>query len=296
MKRFSALALVALAATAANAQWTDGFESYPIGVLHNTANGWHGWDDSLAAAGVVTNLRARTGTKSMEIALGADAVYEWTGVNSGAWTLSQYLYIPTGFLGTSYYILLNTYEDNQPTPRNWTLQLNWDDFSGTIQEVDTAVRPNNTPRPIIYDQWVELRVEFDLTADTLVAYYNNQEVTNGPWKRDPTSALNLDCVDLYANLASPVYYDDMSLQPAGPSCEPDITTGAIAGQPGYGVPNGVLNNDDFFYFLAQFAAGNLAVADVTTGAISGQPGYGVPNGIINNDDFFYYLSIFAAGC
>ena len=80
------------------------------------------------------------------------------------------------------------------------------------------------------------------------------------------------------------------------SCEPDLTTGAVAGQPGYGVPNGVLNNDDFFYFLSQFSAGNLAVADVTTGAVQGQPGYGVPNGVINNDDFFYYLAIFAAGC
>jgi hypothetical protein len=79
-------------------------------------------------------------------------------------------------------------------------------------------------------------------------------------------------------------------------CAPDLTSGAIAGQPGYGVPNGVLNNDDFFYYLAQFAAGNVAVADLTTGAIQGQPGYGVPNGIINNDDFFYYLGIFAAGC
>jgi hypothetical protein len=82
----------------------------------------------------------------------------------------------------------------------------------------------------------------------------------------------------------------------GPSCEPDLTTGAVAGQPGYGTPNGVLNNDDFFYYLAQFAAGNLAVADLTTGAVVGQPGYGVPNGVLNNDDFFYYLAIFAAGC
>ena len=82
----------------------------------------------------------------------------------------------------------------------------------------------------------------------------------------------------------------------GPTCEPDLTTGAIAGQAGYGVPNGTLNNDDFFYYLAEFAAGNIAVADLTTGAVSGQPGYGVPNGTLNNDDFFYYLAIFAAGC
>lgn len=79
-------------------------------------------------------------------------------------------------------------------------------------------------------------------------------------------------------------------------CQPDLTAGTIAGQPGYGVPNGVLNTDDFFYYLAQYAAGNVAVADLTTGAIAGQAGYGVPNGVITNDDFFYYLVLYAAGC
>jgi hypothetical protein len=92
------------------------------------------------------------------------------------------------------------------------------------------------------------------------------------------------------------YVDNFTVNGGGPTCAPDLTTGAIAGQPGYGVPNGVLNNDDFFYYLSQFAAGNVAVADLTTGAIQGQPGYGVPNGVINNDDFFYYLGLFAAGC
>ena len=38
--------------------------------------------------------------------------------------------------------------------------------------------------------------------------------------------------------------------------------------------------------LALLAAGNLAVADLTTGRLPGTPGYGVPNGILNNDDFF----------
>ncbi|MEZ6232656.1 MAG: GC-type dockerin domain-anchored protein [Phycisphaerales bacterium] len=88
---------------------------------------------------------------------------------------------------------------------------------------------------------------------------------------------------------------DLSTGGGGPTCAPDLTTGAIAGVPGYGVPNGILNNDDFFYYLAIFAANDPA-ADLTTGAIAGQPGYGVPNGIVNNDDFFYYLALFAAGC
>ena len=79
-------------------------------------------------------------------------------------------------------------------------------------------------------------------------------------------------------------------------CHADLTTGATAGQAGYGQPNGVLNNDDFFYFLSQFAAGNAQVADLTTGAVPGQARYGVANGVVANDDFFYFLSLFAAGC
>ena len=91
--------------------------------------------------------------------------------------------------------------------------------------------------------------------------------------------------------------NDLLLLPDPPvMCRPDLTTGAVAGLPGYGVPNGVVNNDDFFYYLAQFAAGNLAVADLTAGAVPGAPGYGVPNGVLNNDDFFFYLTVFAAGC
>ncbi|MEZ6234366.1 MAG: GC-type dockerin domain-anchored protein [Phycisphaerales bacterium] len=97
-------------------------------------------------------------------------------------------------------------------------------------------------------------------------------------------------------------------QPPGPGfCQADLTTGAIAGLPGYGVPNGIVNNDDFFYYLTLFAGNNAcgvgpglarcpSPPDLTTTAIPGTPGYGVLNGIINNDDFFYYLNLFAAGC
>jgi outer membrane protein assembly factor BamB len=91
--------------------------------------------------------------------------------------------------------------------------------------------------------------------------------------------------------------NDLILRPDfAPPCRPDLTTSAIPGSAGYGAPNGILNNDDFFYYLAQFAAGNTSVADLTTTAVVGTPGYGIPNGVIDNDDFFFYLTIFAAGC
>ncbi|MCA9288281.1 MAG: beta-propeller fold lactonase family protein, partial [Phycisphaerales bacterium] len=84
--------------------------------------------------------------------------------------------------------------------------------------------------------------------------------------------------------------------PAAPGCAPDLTGSAVMGQPGYGVPNGVLNSDDFFFFLAEYSLGNLAVCDLTATAVPGQPGYGVPNGVLTSDDFFYYLGLYAAGC
>ena len=48
--------------------------------------------------------------------------------------------------------------------------------------------------------------------------------------------------------------------------------------------------------LTEFGAGNLAVADLTTGAVPGQAGYGVPDGVLSGDDFFFYLDLYAAGC
>lgn len=79
-------------------------------------------------------------------------------------------------------------------------------------------------------------------------------------------------------------------------CDADFSTTAIAGTPGFGVPNGLLNNDDFFYFLGRFAENDPGEADLTASAVPGSPGFGLPNGVVNNDDFFYYLALFAAGC
>jgi len=42
---------------------------------------------------------------------------------------------------------------------------------------------------------------------------------------------------------------------AAPSRQPDLTTRAIPGQLGYGIRNGTLNNDDFFFDLVIFGAG-----------------------------------------
>lgn len=80
------------------------------------------------------------------------------------------------------------------------------------------------------------------------------------------------------------------------SCPVDLTTLSTAGSQFYGEPDGIVDSHDFFYYLDQFALGNLAVADLTTNARPGLAGYGVPNGAITNDDFFYFLLKYVEGC
>lgn len=97
--------------------------------------------------------------------------------------------------------------------------------------------------------------------------------------------------ELYGGTSGKIY------QIVAIACGPaDLTAGSDPSARGYGTPNGVLDDDDFWYFLQEFTAGNAAAADMTTTAMAGSAGYGVPDGVISNDDFFYYLSLFAAGC
>lgn len=81
-----------------------------------------------------------------------------------------------------------------------------------------------------------------------------------------------------------------------PTCPADLTGSSNPNNPGYGVPDGIVDASDFFYYLDQFAAGNLAAADLTGSSDPNSPSYGVPDGTLDASDFFFYLTLFGAGC
>lgn len=191
----------------------------------------------------------------------------------------------------------------------------------TSPAIDLSAHPNAV---VSYLRWFSNRRDSDITVDDPLLFHisgdNGQSWTpvrtvgpSGPlsvtgWRTDsfsvqdyitPTSTVRLRIVASDTGAANWVEaaIDEVRVTSLScPACRPDLTTTAVPGSPGYGQPNGTLNNDDFFYYLLQFTAGNLAVADLTTTAIPASTGYGVPNGVITNDDFFYYLTLFAAGC
>lgn len=80
------------------------------------------------------------------------------------------------------------------------------------------------------------------------------------------------------------------------ACRADLSGSSDPNDPAYGVPDGVADISDFFYYLDRFVAGDLAVADLSTTSDPNDPGYGVPDGALDIADFFFYLDLFVVGC
>ena len=78
-------------------------------------------------------------------------------------------------------------------------------------------------------------------------------------------------------------------------CRGDYTASIDPGDPGYGVPDGVIDSGDLFFFLDLF--GTLDPdADLTGSSNPDDDTFGDPDGIVDADDFFYFLHLFTGGC
>jgi hypothetical protein len=177
------------------------FESFAAGtVLHNISN-WEGWYGDAAAAAMVSNKYAFSGTKSVEVDSNSDAVHKFD-VTEGKWVLTVMQYIPSGTSGTTRFHMQNTYGASIGRSVQWSFALN----TGVIgDDYD-----KNASAKIIYDKWIELKLVIDLDNDHLDQYYNGVLFSSRPWVNSGTS--QLQTIDLYGNGASSVYYDDIKVQ------------------------------------------------------------------------------------
>ncbi len=198
--------------------WYEDWDSYPTGQNMHGIGGWKGWFNDPTYTAYTTDEQALSSPNSIDILADADLVHEYSGYDTGFWTYTAWQYIPTGFTGESYFILLNQYDDSGAT-NNWSTQVH---FQAATDLVVADGAGAGQTLPIIYDEWVEIRVEIDLVNDNQAFYYGDDLLFEGSWTEGLSGGgiLNIGAVDLFANGASSVFYDDLSLvEPVPEVCD-----------------------------------------------------------------------------
>jgi len=233
----AAAVLVCLPATAMG-QWYEDFDSYADGSSMHGQGGWKGWDNNSAATGYVSSAQALSSPHSVDISGPSDLVHEYDA-DSGHWTYTAWQYIPDDYTnGTgspplgSHFIMLNTYNDGGPY--NWSVQLDFDADTGML--VGDCGAGDNVSMPFVTGEWAEIRVEIFLDPgdDWTQVYYNGTLLDDPALPDHPVlgggytwslgvfggggGVREIGAVDLFANGATSVYYDDMSLVPEPASC------------------------------------------------------------------------------
>lgn len=117
------------------------------------------------------------------------------------------------FSGESYFIMLSNYSDSG-TDDIWAVQMR---FDSELEIVESEF--DEETLPLITDEWVEIKINIDLDTDWLEMYYDGDLLYEKNWTAEPNGGgngiLNIAAVDLFANSASTVYYDDLSLSKVG---------------------------------------------------------------------------------
>ncbi len=198
--KFTLIAMTLLLASLATADWSENFDSYGLGTGIIGQGGWEGWDGNPAPDGYVTDVQSLSAPHSLDVEPTTDVVQEFN-ITSGEWTITAWNYIPSGSTGTQYFILLTLYMGNDS---DWALQLVFNSDSGQV-----IVTEGTATAAIIYDQWVEVKVEIDLTANMQNVYYNGILLDTIQWGTG--GFIEFDALDLFSNGGSSIYWDDITL-------------------------------------------------------------------------------------
>jgi len=258
--------------------WFDELDNHHKGDTLHSLRGWQGWDDDPAFDAPVTTAQARSAPNAIEVAGPADILHPFEDANAGGWSFTAWQYIPadftsagTGNFDGSYFVLLNTYNHNGPY--HWSVQLQFDSNDGLCK----VFHGDGTDRiaiPFETDRWVKIQTIVDLDDDWTRIYYDDELVTEYSWTGgvlgDGGGTLDIAAVDLFAQGSSPIFYDDLVLEPAN-TCRPDLTNDQS------------LDFFDVLDFLSRFAA-NDPIADWNN------------DEAFNFFDVLAFLSDFSAAC
>lgn len=199
---FGATILMTCASATTLADWGDSFTDYADGSQIVGQGDWEEWGPD--CGGLVTSAYAYSAPHSLEIVGASDVVHQFAGYDTGQWAFTAWNYVPADFEGESYFILLNTFG----AVNNWSTQIRFDSALGVVEsEFETA------QLPLITDAWVKLQVLIDFDANMQDIYYDGGLLSSKSWTEGVSGggALNLGALDLFANGATAIYWDALSV-------------------------------------------------------------------------------------
>lgn len=185
--------------------WSDDFDSYDTGVSLHGLGRWKGWNNDSSGTAFTSSAQARSPRNAMDVVNTTDLIHEYQ-VGAGLVHYRFYQYIPGNFQGRSYFIMLNQYDDGGPY--NWSLQVSFNSATGLIMDDGTGAT-----MAYVAGHWVEVCIEIDLDDDSQTFYYADTLFYSGNWSEHISGGgiTAVGAVSLFANGATSIYYDDMSL-------------------------------------------------------------------------------------
>ncbi len=155
-----------------------GGEMFTPYILGSVINGQGGWKQlglapnatSIIEDGVTGFARSGKSVSIDAIPFGDTSILtrEFENLTDGQYTLSAHVYIPSGTVSATAFVVLNAYEDAGTI--NTSVQLNMH----PLQNVWSIQAGSSTSLsgPLLFDQWVEVRAQIDLSADLCEVFYN----------------------------------------------------------------------------------------------------------------------------
>lgn len=198
------------------AAFSENFDAYAAGGNVHGQGGWKGWGNDPTAGATVIGTHSVSAPNSIRIEGDSDLIHEFSKFTSGSWTITANQFIPADFSGQTYFIFQNVYSDTDIGIISWSTQIWFDSAINEVGNEDGAANPFTAP--LVKDRWVELKLVVDLDNDLQTFWYDGQQMYSGSWTNQfpgqgvPGIAA-IGSIDLFANGASPVYYDDIRIVP-----------------------------------------------------------------------------------
>jgi hypothetical protein len=216
--------LVAVPGVVQAQYFSDNFDTYAAGSGIMGQGGWTTWGGAAGANTNVVNTFSFSPPNSLAVSGPADIIHTFAGLTTGTWYARARTYVPSTATGEMFFIILNRFDGGAcaGTACNWSVQLvlcrtgctTTGANPGFVTNIGGSDVAGTGSTALITNQWVDVVVEINLTANQYSIYYNNVLLDTLAWTT--TGDINIAAFDLFSNGSTESYMDNVWLDTTVP--------------------------------------------------------------------------------